>query len=250
MIEPLNSTLLAHQTKDEMMRTLFLLVMATIPLVCSQGPALAQSLHVESPALLAKGANQASVDSFVGPQFWTFTAQPGHFHLVFAGGDPQEGFAIGGRATAAIAFAPASRTSHYTVKESSSGASFDGSVAHTQKVVVEVEPRKSPLVRQTTDYVLTLSGNVDASVASVSGQGADPIIGVYISRINDAGAVRFSGGGLITAASGAKGRWALFDVNSKIYSVELSGLHLTAVLSPGRGLIDAGNHNLIFELQR
>ena len=125
--------------------------------------AAGQSLHVESPAALSPGPNQGSVDSFVGPHFWAFTALPGHFHLVFSGGTPQEGFAIGGRAAVGIAFAPASRTSRYTTKESAQATVFDGVVYHPQRVVVEVEPRKSPLVRQTTDYTLTLTGDVDGA---------------------------------------------------------------------------------------
>jgi len=227
--------------------------LTALAVVLSGGAALAQSLHVQTPAPLSPGPNQASVDSFVGPHFWAFTALPGHFHLVFKGGTPQEGFAIGGRATVGIAFAPASRTSHYTVKESAAATVFDGVVDHPQRVVVEVEPRNSPLVRQTTDYTLTLSGNVDAAGGAAHADTPDngqQIVGVYVSKISDAGAVRFSPDGSITASNGAHGTWRLFDAQSRIFSIDLDGRRYTVTLSPGRGLIDTGNHNLIFELQR
>ena len=228
-------------------------VAAAAAWACVGAAASAQALHVETPSPLSPGANPASVDSFVGPQFWAFTVQPGRFHLVFSAGSPQEGFSLGGRATAAIAFAPASSTSHYTVRQSAQGAVFDGSVTHTQRVVVEIEPRNSPLVRQTTDYVLTLSGAVaggDAQGAAARPDDGGQIAGVYISKISGDGAVRFAPDGSITASSGARGRWTLFDAHSRLYSIELSGLRLTATLAPGRGLVDAGDHNLIFELQR
>lgn len=220
--------------------------------VCA-GPAAAQSLHVENPSPLAAGVNQGSVDSFVGPHFWSFVAQPGRFHLVFAGSGTQEGFSIGGRAVAAIAFAPASKTSHFTVKESAQSTSFDGVVATPQKVVVEVEPRKSALVRQTTDYTLTLTGSV-TSVASggvpAGGPTSPPIAGVYIAKTSDAGAVRFAADGSLTASNGAHGTWTLFDEAARIYTVVLDGRRMTVTLSPGRGLVDPISHNIVFELQR
>ena len=44
---------------------------------------MAQSLNPKSPAPLKSGSNRATIDSFGTEQFWGFTAEPGHFQIVF-----------------------------------------------------------------------------------------------------------------------------------------------------------------------
>jgi hypothetical protein len=208
----------------------------------------AQSLHVQSPAPLHAGTNHAAVDSFVGDHYWFFYAEPGHFHIQFAAGSSQEGFTIGSRAVAGAAFAPKTPGAVIKFQESRTGTTFDGTVTQRTRVIVEVDPRKSSLVRQTTDYTLTVTGN--ASFGGERAGGPAPIVGTYIAKLNDYGAVKFLPNGSIVASNGAHGMWKLFDAHSGIYSVVLGSSHLTLTLAPGRGLIDSGNHNLYFELQR
>ena len=225
----------------------WLLVITTLfalPLVAST-----QSLHVESPAPMRAGNNQAAVDSFIGSHYWFFYAEPGSFHLRFGGGDTQEGFTIGGRAVAGAAFAPKTPGAVLKWQESASGTTFEGSVKQRTRVIVEVDPSKSSLVRQTTNYVLTAGGHVSFA-ATGAGSGPAPIVGTYVAKLNDFGAVKFRPDGSIVASNGAHGTWTLFDSDSGIYSIVLGGSRLTLTLAPGRGLIDSGNRNLYFELQR
>lgn len=219
--------------------------------VLAAAAAQAQSLHVQAPAPLASGLNQGTVDSFVGPHFWSFTANPGRFRVVFSGAGPQEGFSVGGRAQAAMAFAPSSRSSHFTEREGAQGTVFEGVVDHPQKVVVEVIQAPSPLVRQTTDYTLAVSGEIGSiSAGNGAGRGGPaPISGVYMSK-NGFGAVRFLPDGEVISSNGDHGTWTAFDPSSQIYSVVLGGTRMTVTLVPARGLIETGNHNILFEMQR
>jgi hypothetical protein len=103
--------------------------------------ARSQSLNVKTPAPMHAGNNQATVDSFVGGEFWFFYAEPGNFHLRFIGGETQEGFTIGSRSVAAAAFAPKSQGATIKWKESASGTTFEGTVKQRTRVIVEVDPR-------------------------------------------------------------------------------------------------------------
>lgn len=219
-------------------------------LLCSPLVAEAQSLHVETPAPMRAGNNQAAVDSFVGSHYWYFYADPGSFRLQFSGGDSQEAFTIGGRAAVGAAFAPKTPGATLKWQESASGTAFEGSVKQRTRVIVEVDPRKSPLVRQTTNYVLTASGNVSFAAERGQNSGPAPIVGTYVAKLGDFGAVKFRSDGSIVASNGAHGTWTLFDADIGIYSVVLGGARMTLTLAPGRGLVDSGNHNLDFELQR
>jgi hypothetical protein len=88
----------------------------------------AQSLKPKSATPLKSGINRAAIDSFGGEQFWCFTAEPGHFHIVFERSGSQEGFSVGNKAGMAAAFAP--KTAGSTIKDNATGTVFDGSVAH------------------------------------------------------------------------------------------------------------------------
>ena len=89
-----------------------------------------------------------------------------------------------------------------------------------------------------------------ASFAALgNGTGPSPIVGTYMAKLKDFGAVKFLPDGSIVASNGAHGTWTLFDAGSGIYSVVLGGARLTLTLAPGRGLVDSGTRNLYFELQ-
>ena len=127
--------------------------------------ALAQSLKVKEPAPLSSGVNRSAVDSFAGEHFWTFTATPGKFHLVFTRKTPKEGFVVGGKAGVGAVFAPQTPGAVLNSKDNDSGTVFDGSVTQPTRVIIMIEPANSPLVRQTTEYTLEATGNVAFKVA-------------------------------------------------------------------------------------
>jgi hypothetical protein len=210
--------------------------------------AFAQSLDAKNPAPLQTGLNKGTIDSFGGEQFWTTTFQRGHFRIVFTRSGAQEGFNIA-KAGAAAVIAPKVTGSTLTFKENPSGVIFDGNAAAPTRVVVMIEPAKSPLVRQTNDYTVEVEGAVGAgSEATAETQAANAstshgsqgsaIVGVYSVNINDYGAAKFAADGTITTASGAKGTWEVFDAGTKTYVVIIGSNRWTLTLQPGRGLID------------
>ncbi len=221
-------------------------------------PAAAQTLHADDPGPMKAGVNRGAVDSFVGDQFWYFYAEPGHFQLVFSYGGTQEGFEVGGHAGAGAIFVPKVAGATITAKEYKGGVTWEGSTTQRARVEILVQPVKSVLVRQTSDYTLGATGNVSfgggAGAAGAPGAaaagGRDRIVGAYAVKLNDFGAAKFLPDGTIKCSNGASGTWVLFDADSAIYTVRLGGMPLTLTLQPGRGLIDTRTHNLVMELQR
>jgi len=243
-----------------------LMVIAAI--LCSS-PAVAQSLDVKNPSPLNVGLNRATIDSFGGEQFWSFIAKPGHFHLAFTLSGPQEGFSVGSKAGAGAVFAPKTPGATLVSKDLPNGAVFDGNVSQPTRVVIMIEPAKSPLVRQTNDYTLDLTGAAgsassagDAGAAAAAavnaagmGGGAPvaasgpSVVGVYNVGINGYGAAKFKADGSIATASGAKGTWEIFDADTRTYVVIIDSTRMTLTYQPGRGLVD-NNGVLVFQQKR
>jgi hypothetical protein len=205
----------------------------------------AQSLHVESPGPLAPGLNHATIDSFGGDHFWSFTAQPGTFTLKWTYNGPQEGFSTGGHPVAAAAFGPKTPGSVLTFKEYAGGTTFSGKVTQPTRVVIEVQPTKGNLVRQTTAYTLEATGNVSFA-AGASSTSAPSVAGIY-SR-GDVIA-KFLPDGSITTNLGGSGHWELFDAESRTYTVILSGTRYSLTYQPGRGFVD-NNGSIQFTQKR
>ncbi len=216
-------------------------------LLCSMS-AHAQSNDVKSPAVLKSGLNKATIDSFGSEQFWTFTAAPGHFRLVFTRSTPQEGFSVGSKVGVGAVFAPKTADSTLTYKESPAGTIFDGAVKQPTRVIVMIEPAKSPLVRQTNDYTLEASGDIASSADASHSAQATSVVGVYNAFISDFGAVKFVSDGSIVTTSGASGTWELFDADTRTYIVVISGNRLTLTFQPGRGFVDK-NQQLVFQVK-
>jgi len=138
-------------------------------------PAAAQSLKPESPAPLHQGNNQALIDSFVGDHYYYFYAEPGKFHIAWTFSGAQEGFDVGGKPSFAAVFNPKTAGSQITHKDGPTGVVYDGSVTQRTRVLVGVSPVNSKLVRQTTPYIVVVTGNVSFGNAA---DGPDPIVGV------------------------------------------------------------------------
>jgi hypothetical protein len=214
--------------------------------------AAAQSLKLDAPAPLHQGNNQALIDSFVGDHYYYFYAEPGKFHVAWIFSGAQEGFDVGGKPTFAAAFNPKTAGSQMTHKDGPTGVVYEGSVTQRTRVLVDVSPVNSKLVRQTTPYIIVVTGNVSFGNASA---GPDPIVGTYAQKLMFSGepalgAVKFLANGKILASNGGTGAWTLFDVENGIYTVIIGGHRMTLTLQRGRALVDTGNKQAVFELQR
>jgi hypothetical protein len=218
----------------------------------SASTVVAQSLKLNAPAPLHQGNNEALIDSFVGDHYYFFYAEPGKFHVVWTFSGAQEGLNVGGKPSCGAAFNPRTAGSTLTWKEGPTGTTFEGSVTQRTRVLVGVSPANSKLVRQTTLYTIVVTGNVSFASASA---GPDPIVGTYAQKLifqgePELGAVKFLANGKIVSSNGGTGDWVLFDAESGIYRVTIGGHRMTLTLQRGRALVDTGNKQTVFELQR
>lgn len=214
-------------------------------------PSAAQSLKLDAPAPLHKGNNQALIDSFVGDHYYYFFAEPGKFQVAFTFSGAQEGFNVGGKPSFAAAYNPKTAGAVMTHKDSSTGGTYSGTVTQRTRVLVGVSPVNSKLVRQTTPYIIVVTGNVTFGDASA---GPDPIVGTYSQKLlfggePELGAVKFLANGKVVASSGTTGTWTLFDADSGIYTVNIGGHRMTLTLQRGRALVQTANKTTVFELQ-
>jgi hypothetical protein len=121
-------------------------------------------------------------------------------------------------------------------------------------VVVMIEPPKSPLVRQTVEYTINLSGAAGESsitpsnAATPNTASAPSVVGVYNVSLNDYGAAKFNADGTIVTTSGAKGNWECFDADTRTYIITLNNNRMTMTFQPSRGFVD-NNNTLIFQLK-
>jgi hypothetical protein len=230
--------LFGHPLKN-LNRALFFIAMSAIN-VCLAAPSQAQTNDVKNPAPLKPGLNKAVIDSFGSEQFWAFTVQPGHWQLRFGRSGPQEGFSVGSRVGVGAVYAPKTPECTMDFKEDASGVLYNGNVKHPTRVVVMVEPAKSPLVRQTNNYTLEATGSVaEGSASTASGESSTPsVVGAYTIGMNDLGVAKFAADGSIVTSSGAKGTWELFDADTRTYVIVISGQRLTLTFQPGRGFVD------------
>ena len=208
--------------------------------VCLVAPSQAQTNDVKNPAPLKPGLNKAVIDSFGSEQFWTFTVQPGHWQLRFSRSGPQEGFSVGSRVGVGAVYAPKTAEATIDFKEDPSGVVYNGNVKHPTRVVVMIEPAKSPLVRQTNNYTLEATGSVaEGSAANASGDSSTPsVVGSYNVNTNDYGVAKFAADGSIVTSSGAKGTWELFDADTRTYVITINAQRMTLTFQPGRGFVD------------
>jgi hypothetical protein len=213
--------------------------------------AIAQSLKLDAPAPLHQGNNQALIDSFVGDHYYYFYAEPGKFRVVWTFSGAQEGFNVAGKPAFAAVFNPKTAGALVTHQEGPTGTVYEGSVTQRTRVLVGVSPVNSKLVRQTTPYVIVVTGHVSFGDAST---GPDPIVGTYAQKLMfqgeaEFGAVKFLAGGKVIASNGGTGTWMLFDEGSGNYTVVLCGHRMTLTLQRGRALVDTTSKMTVFELQ-
>jgi hypothetical protein len=234
-------------------------LLARVALACvlactllSMRVAAAQSIKLDAPAPLHQGNNQALIDSFVGDHYYYFYAEPGKFRIAWTFSGAQEGFDVGGKPSFAAVFNPKTAGSQMTHKDGPTGIVYEGSVTQRTRVLVGVSPVNSKFVRQTTAYLIVVTGNVSFGNASA---GPDPIVGTYAQKLMFSGepalgAVKFLANGKILASNGGTGTWVVFDAESGIYTIIIGGHRMTLTLQRGRALVDTGNKQAVFELQR
>ncbi len=209
--------------------------------------AFAQSLDVKHPAELKEGPNSGTIDSFGGSQFWFFNAKPGNFKCTFTRSGTQEGFNVGPKAGAGAIINPAVQGSTLSTKDLPTGALFEGHCDKPTRVLVMIEPAKSPLVRQTNNYTITVVGS--SGSAEAINAAPDAVAGVYDVNINDYGVAKLSPDGSISTTSGANGKWTLFDNATRTYVLMIGNDKWNATFEPARGFVDK-NGNLLFSLKK
>ena len=209
--------------------------------------AVAQSLDVKHPAELKEGPNLATIDSFGGSQFWFFNAKPGNFKCTFTRSGAQEGFNVGPKVSAGAIINPAVQGSTMSTKDLPSGAQFEGHCDKPTRVLVMVEPAKSPLVRQTNNYTISVIGS--SGSAEAINAAPDAVAGVYDVNINDYGVAKLAADGTISTTSGANGKWTLFDAATRSYVIMLGTDKWTVTFEPARGFVDK-NGLLLFSMKK
>ncbi len=219
------------------MRRLTLAVFCTFVACTSFSPT---TVHAAlPPTALQPGANEGTADSLVGNQTWTFGAKPGPFELdIVEGRVPTN--ALPGAPFATILHINPLKNVHVTFAKAPGGYVFKGTILKPVEMRLEIIPPNSPLVREALGYTVTASGSIVYKV------GADPIIGTYTGP-NGLGAVRFQKGGVVVASNGDTGTWTAFDPTLHIYTVVVGQTRWSVKLSPGQGLNDAGNGNIVFQ---
>jgi len=214
------------------------------------GGAAAQSLDAKHPAPLVAGENTGTVDSMVGPQFWSFQSEKGSAIVIVRFGS----MGLFGNATSATiqvvmhdttgkAFGSESITSTGKPVE----VKWPGTFGKPGIVVLEIRPPGNSLVRTGGDYSIQVTGAV--SYANVKAQGPERIAGTYSLMICPPGldcqAVRFFPNGTVKAADGTAGTWTSFDPGALIYTVKIGPNTWSLKLVPGRGLVSTSDTSSI-----
>lgn len=220
------------------------------------GGAGAQSLDSKHPTPLVAGENTGTVDSMVGPQYWSFHTRTGSASIVV-------------RFAAMGLFGNASASTIQVVLHDSTGKQFAAeSVTSTGKpvevswpgkfpkpstVILEIRPMGSSLVRTGGDYSVQVNGAVAFSNAKPPGP--ERIAGTYSLMVCpptlDCQATRFFPDGSVKTADGTTGTWTSFDPQALIYTVKIGSNQWSLKLIPGRGLVDTANTSgIIFQAVR
>lgn len=214
-------------------------------LLVSFGPLAAQSLDPKSPTPLAVGENRGTLNSMVGPQYWSFKykKEKGNVDVRFTSmgvlGNPMT-------TTIQVVFHTANgqvlESRALTSKGSVAELNFPATFSGPGTIVVELRANTSSLVRVGGDYTVMLSGDaIDFSSAVASGK--DRIAGTYTVMVcppdfdcRGGLAIRFLPDGTVQTADGHSGTWKLFDPDSLVYSVAVGTDRWSLKLIPGRGL--------------
>ena len=216
----------------------------------------AQSLDSKHPVALMPGENTGTVDSMVGPQFWSFHTQKGSAKIVVRFG----AMGLFGNASAStIQVVLHDSTGKQFAAESitSTGkpvqVSWPGTFSKPSTVILEIRPAMSSLIRTGGDYSIQVSGAVDFT--NVKAPGPERIAGTYSLMVCpptlDCQAARFFPNGSVKTADGTTGTWSSFDPQALIYTVKIGSNQWSLKLIPGRGLVNTADTTvLVFQAVR
>jgi hypothetical protein len=220
------------------------------------GAAAAQSLDAKHPTPLVAGENTGTVDSMVGPQYWSFQSEKGSAIVIVRFGS----MGLFGNATSATVQVVMHDTTGKTFGSESITSTgkpvevkWPGTFGKPGIVVLEIRPPGNSLVRTGGDYSVQVTGAV--SYANAKAQGPERIAGTY-SLMScppglDCQAVRFFPNGTVKAADGTAGTWTSFDPAALIYTVKIGPNTWSLKLVPGRGLVSASDtSSIVFQAVR
>ncbi|MBX3076406.1 hypothetical protein KF728_24320 [Candidatus Obscuribacterales bacterium] len=228
------------------------LLLSTVASLLGCAGADAQSLKPEAPTPLRPGINRGLVDALVGPQYWTFMAQPGEnkVHVTFSA---MGIYGSAPRTSVTFTMSDPGNTWHTSKVITSQGtpidATFDGTLKKPTKVIVTVAPPTNALLRVGGNYEIEVTGAVSFLPSSAP---TTPIVGVYkqlAGYTKPLGDCKFTSDGKVVTTSGASGDWKIFDEETQTYIVNIDGEQRHSLkFVPGRGLID--NDIIIYQQLR
>jgi len=230
-------------------------VSASFFLMAAAALASAQSLNPKEPTPLAAGMNKGTVDSMVGPQYWSFKYKKGSgkiavtFTSMGLFGNPTS-------ATIQVVFHDVNGQVIDTRAVNSSGKPFTLEMPGTFKspgtMVIELRPPGNSLVRTGGDYTLTASGDAIDFSTQAAGPVKDRIIGTYSVMVcapdfdcQNSLAIRFAADGTVKTTDGHSGKWTVFDADAMIYSVVMGPDRWSLKLVPGRGLFNTSDLSVV-----
>jgi hypothetical protein len=227
-----------------------LTVLLAAAVLFSLSGAGAQSLDPKHPAALMPGENTGTVDSVVGPQFWSFHTLKGSAKIVVRFG-AMGLFGNASASTIQVVLHDSSGKQFAAESVTSTGkpvqVSWPGTFSKPTTVILEIRPATSSLIRTGGDYSVEVTGAV--SFANVKAAGPERIAGTYnlmsCPPTLDCQAVRFFPNGSVKAADGTAGTWSSFDPQALIYTVKIGSNQWSVKLIPGRGLANTADTSLL-----
>lgn len=221
------------------------------------GPAGAQSLDIRNPTPLVAGENHGTVNSMVGPQFWSFKYHKGkaniavHFTSMGLFGNAQTTtITVVMHAGDGAVWGSKPLTSNGQVADQT----WPGTFKSPGTGIIELRPPGNSLVRSGGDYSIVEDG--DAADFSGAGAGAmpgcDPVVGIYAVMVcapdfdcQNSLAAHFGADGSVHLTDGHSGTWSVFDPDSHIYSVVIGQDRYSMKLVPGRGLFATNDLSVV-----
>jgi hypothetical protein len=246
IMSPINPT--TSRISRRFFTALLLVVLFIIAVVISGVLVNAQSLDPRQPAPLQPGANDGTVDNFVGANYFYLNGGPGKVVITVT----YRSMSLLGNAQKAslnIELSDDKRT--WTEKRTitSSGPSsstiLTGNLKAPTKLILSIIPPSGGLVRMGGDYEINTTGvtKFDPPLNDTA-----LVVGTYTPMAiqeNEDSACKFSPDGTLEFASGTRGRWKLFDHSSHLYTITFKSTHISLKLIPGRGLVDSHDPTVI-----
>ena len=212
--------------------------------------ATAQSLDPDKPYPLKAGANRGTVDNTVGPNYFYFWAGAGQntVHVTY---NSMTFLGAGMQSSLTVQLSDEKKSwkvrKVVTSLNKPGEATFPGDLKERTKIIVSLFPPSGGLIRTGGDYEVEVTGaaQFDPEPAAV-----DLLVGMYTPKTiyeNENTAVKFSADGTLEFASGTQGRWKLFDVKGRIFTVSFGTTRLSLKLLPGRGLVQPNDASIVFQ---